>query len=131
MGYQAMSIFDHFGYTVGDFAISAAFYDAALSPLGISRAAEFDYPGGHIIGYGTQRPEFWVNTGPAMQQHLHVAFAAETRAAVDAFYQAAMAAGGRDNGGPGIREQYHPNYYAAFVFDPDGHNIEAVCHAPE
>jgi catechol 2,3-dioxygenase-like lactoylglutathione lyase family enzyme len=126
-----MSIFDHMGYAVGDFAKSAAFYDAALGPLGIKRAAEFEYPGGQIIGYGAGRPEFWVNSGEALTDHVHIAFAAPTRAAVDAFHKAALAAGGSDNGGPGIREQYSPNYYAAFVIDPDGHNIEAVCHAPE
>ena len=126
-----MSIFDHTGFAVGDFDTSAAFYDAALAPLGIKRAVEFEYPGGKVIGYGVERPEFWLNTGGALRDRIHLAFAASTRAQVDAFYKAAMAAGGRDNGGPGIREQYSPNYYAAFVLDPDGHNIEAVCHAAE
>ena len=125
-----MSIFDHLGFAVGDFDKSAAFYDAALTPLGIKRAAEFEYPGGKIIGYGAERAEFWVNSGEAMKDHVHIAFAARSRAAVDAFHKAALAAGGRDNGGPGIREQYSPNYYAAFVLDPDGHNIEAVYHGP-
>jgi catechol 2,3-dioxygenase-like lactoylglutathione lyase family enzyme len=126
-----MSIFDHIGYSVGDYDKSTAFYDAALAPLGIKRAMEFEYPGGKIVGYGTERPEFWINSGDALRDHLHVAFAAPSRAAVDAFYQAALAAGGRDNGAPGIRTEYSPNYYAAFVFDLDGHNIEVVCHAPE
>ena len=97
----------------------------------MSRLNEFEYPGGRVIGYGAEKPEFWINTGSALRDHVHLAFAARNRAQVDAFYQAATAAGGRDNGPPGIRADYHPNYYAAFVFDPDGHNIEAVCHAPE
>ena len=125
-----MTIFDHLGYSVGDFDKSAAFYDAALAPLGIKRVSEFEYPGGKVIGYGADRPEFWVNSGDALRDHVHVAFAAKTRAEVDAFYAAALAAGGRDNGAPGIRAEYHPDYYAAYVFDPDGHNIEAVCNAP-
>ena len=125
-----MTIFDHLGYSVGDLDKSAAFYDAALAPLGIKRVSEFEYPGGRIIGYGDDRPEFWINSGDALRDHVHLAFAAKTRAEVDAFYAAALAAGGRDNGAPGIRVEYHPDYYGAYVFDPDGHNIEAVCNAP-
>jgi catechol 2,3-dioxygenase-like lactoylglutathione lyase family enzyme len=125
-----MTIFDHLGYSVGDFDKSTAFYDAALAPLGIKRLSEFDYPGGKVIGYGADRREFWVNSGDALRDHVHVAFAAKTRADVDAFYTAALAAGGRDNGAPGLRPEYHPDYYGAYVFDPDGHNIEAVCNAP-
>jgi catechol 2,3-dioxygenase-like lactoylglutathione lyase family enzyme len=125
-----MSGFDHVGYSVGDFEKSAAFYDAALGAVGLSRKSAFDFPGGKVIGYGAERPIFWINSGDALRDHVHVAFSAANRAEVDAFYKAAMAAGGRDNGGPGIREEYHANYYAAFVFDPDGHNIEAVCHGP-
>ena len=125
-----MTIFDHLGYSVGDFDKSTAFYDAALAPLGIKRLSEFDYPGGKVIGYGADRPEFWVNSGDALRDHVHVAFAAKTRADVDAFYTGALAAGGRDNGAPGLRPEYHPDYYGAYVFDPDGHNIEAVCNAP-
>ena len=125
-----MTIFDHLGYSVGDFDKSTAFYDAALAPLGIKRVSEFDYPGGRIIGYGVDRPEFWVNSGEALRDHVHVAFTAKTRADVDAFYAAGLAAGGRDNGAPGLRPEYHPDYYGAYVFDPDGHNIEAVCNAP-
>ncbi|MEO5805280.1 VOC family protein [Devosia sp.] len=124
-------MFDHFGFAVGDFDKSAAFYDAALTPLGIKRAMQFEFPGGQVIGYGAERPEFWVNSGEALRDHVHIAFAAKTRAEVDAFHKAAMAAGGRDNGKPGIRTEYHPAYYGAFVLDPDGHNVEAVCHAPE
>ena len=125
-----MTIFDHLGYSVGDFDKSVAFYDAALAPLGIKRVSEFEYPGGKVIGYGADRPEFWINSGDALRDHVHVAFAAKTRADVDAFYAAALAAGGRDNGAPGLRPEYHPDYYGAYVFDPDGHNIEAVCNAP-
>ena len=125
-----MSIFDHMGYSVGDFDKSIAFYDAAFAPLGIKRVSEFEYPGGKVVGYGAERPEFWLNSGEALRDHVHIAFSANTRADVDAFFAAAMSAGGRDNGGPGIREEYHADYYAAFVLDPDGHNIEAVCHVP-
>jgi catechol 2,3-dioxygenase-like lactoylglutathione lyase family enzyme len=127
-----MSILDHVGYSVGDLDKSASFYDTALAPLGIKRASEFEYPGGKVIGYGAAgRPQFWINSGEALRDHVHLAFAAKDRAGVDAFYQAAMANGGRDNGGPGLRPEYHENYYGAFVLDPDGHNVEAVCHAPE
>lgn len=125
-----MSIFDHMGYSVGDFDKSIAFYDAAFAPLGVKRVSEFEYPGGKVVGYGAERPEFWLNSGEALRDHVHIAFSASTHADVDAFFAAAMAAGGRDNGGPGIREEYHADYYAAFVLDPDGHNIEAVCHVP-
>jgi catechol 2,3-dioxygenase-like lactoylglutathione lyase family enzyme len=126
-----MSGFDHMGYSVGDFEKSSKFYDAALGAVGITRISEFEYPGGKAIGYGAdQKPIFWINSGDPLRDHVHVAFAAGSRAEVDAFYKGAIAAGGRDNGGPGIREDYHPNYYAAFVFDPDGHNIEAVYHGP-
>ncbi len=126
-----MSIFDHIGYSVGDFDKSAAFYDAALAPLGVKRISQFEVPSGKFIGYGADNPVFWINAGPAFRDHIHLAFAAKTRADVDAFYRAALAAGGRDNGAPGLRTIYHPTYYGAFVLDPDGHNIEAVCHAPE
>ena len=126
-----MSIFDHTGIPAGDFGKSAAFYDAALWPLGIRRAVAFEFPAGQVIGYGVERAEFWLNSGEALRDHIHLAFAAKSRAQVDAFYAAAIAAGGRDNGGPGIRPHYHSSYYAAFVLDPDGHNIEAVCHLPD
>jgi len=125
-----MSILDHVGYAVGDFEKSSAFYDAALAPLGVKRISEMEFPGVKVIGYGAHAPEFWINTGQALGGHVHLAFAAPTRAAVDAFYYAALAAGGTDNGGPGLRLEYHENYYAAFVFDPDGHNVEAVCNVP-
>ncbi len=126
---------DHIGVHVSDLAKARAFYDAALKPLGVSALWEVtaedsgSYAG---VGYGEgQKPYFWVSEGVADTSGLHVAFAAATRAQVDAFYAAARAAGGRDNGGPGLRPHYHPAYYSAFVLDPDGHNVEAVCHAPE
>jgi catechol 2,3-dioxygenase-like lactoylglutathione lyase family enzyme len=83
------------------------------------------------VGFGeSAKPDFWIRQGE-VGAAVHVAFASEDRATVDAFHEAAMAAGGRDNGGPGLRPEYHPSYYGAFVFDPDGNNIEAVCHGPE
>ncbi len=124
---------DHITFGVADFARSAAFYDRALAPLGIRRL--FDVPMEHsggvpVTGYGDQRPWFWIAGEDAARGKLHVALSAETRAAVDAFYREALAAGGRDNGAPGLRPYYHPDYYGAFVLDPDGHNLEAVCRAP-
>jgi catechol 2,3-dioxygenase-like lactoylglutathione lyase family enzyme len=86
--------------------------------------------GSSYLGFGKERPQFWISTGVLHQPAIHLAFAAENRTLVDAFHAAAIAAGGRDNGAPGLRPQYHPDYYGAFVLDPDGHNIEAVCHAP-
>jgi catechol 2,3-dioxygenase-like lactoylglutathione lyase family enzyme len=126
---------DHIGLTVTDFAKSRAFFDAALAPLGIGMIMEVtpEQTGGSShLGYGSERrPYFWIgDAGPATGQ-VHVALTAADHASVDAFYAAAMAAGGRDNGPPGIRAHYHPDYYGAFVLDPDGHNIEAVCHAPQ
>lgn len=126
---------DHVGAVVSDIARSRTFYDAALAPLGIAVMMEVtaEQTGGHAhLGYGAQgKPFFWIGTGGAPTGQLHVAFTAPNRAVVDAFHSAAMAAGGRDNGPPGLRPHYHPNYYGAFVLDPDGLNVEAVCHAPE
>ena len=125
---------DHIGFPVSDFARSVAFYDAVLAPLGARRLMEVtaEMTGGAAhAGYGVQKPDFWIGMGDAVKGRLHVAFSAESRAAVDAFYAAAMAEGATDNGPPGLRPHYHPNYYGAFVLDPDGHNIEAVCHKPE
>ena len=120
--------FDHIGFGVTDFEKSKAFYTKALAPLGIGVVMEG--PGWAMLGR-PGKPEFWFGTYGKVPGPIHIAFAAANRAEVRAFYEAAIAAGGKDNGGPGIRAQYHPNYYGAFVFDPDGHNVEAVCHAPE
>ncbi|WP_420960681.1 VOC family protein [Brucella sp. IR073] len=121
---------DHIGFNISDMQKSRAFYDAVLGPLGIESVMEF----GHWVGYGRHgKPEFWIGAqkGAQLQGVLHIAFSAGTRAEVNRFYEAALAAGGQDNGAPGIRAHYHPDYYSAFVLDPDGHNIEAVCHLPE
>ena len=134
-----MSTLDHIGITVTDFAASLAFYEKALAPLGINVVMKVgkEMTGGQYEGAGLgkgQKPDFWIGAGggkKAAGSSTHVCFAAENRAAVDAFYQAAIAAGAKDNGAPGIRAHYHPNYYGAFVFDLDGHNIEACVHKPE
>jgi catechol 2,3-dioxygenase-like lactoylglutathione lyase family enzyme len=116
---------DHTGVTVTDVAKSKAFYRAALAPLGYSQLMEWEL----FAGFGVPpKPDFWIGQGVANEPHVHVAFRADTRGQVDAFHRAALAAGGRDNGPPGLRPHYHENYYGAFVLDPDGHNIEAVCH---
>ncbi len=116
---------DHVTIGVSDLARATAFYDAALRPLGIERL----YTGGDTFcGYGADRRAFfWIGRRDSVRSSAHVAFAAPDRATVDAFFAAAIAAGGRDNGAPGERPQYHPDYYGGFVLDPDGHNIEAVC----
>ena len=119
---------DHVSLGVANFAQSKAFYDRALAPLALKvlMGDEATY-----AGYGDDRPFFWIGQpdGPPSAR-AHVAFEAGDRASVDAFHAAALAAGGRDNGPPGLRPQYHADYYGAFVLDPDGHNVEAVCHAP-
>jgi catechol 2,3-dioxygenase-like lactoylglutathione lyase family enzyme len=126
---------DHIGFNVKDVKASKAFYDKALGALGITvimTVGPEETGGKTYLGYGKDNhPFFWFGDDPELGNKLHVAFAAASHAEVDAFYAAAIAAGGTDNGAPGIREQYHPNYYAAFVYDPDGHNIEAVSHRPE
>lgn len=125
---------DHAGTSVSDFAVSKAFYDKALAPLGASflYMVPKEYTGGENVGgYGRDRPTFWINEGGPQKPPLHFAFAAENRKQVDAFYAAALAAGGQDNGAPGLRPHYHEHYYGAFVLDPDGNNIEAVCHTPQ
>jgi catechol 2,3-dioxygenase-like lactoylglutathione lyase family enzyme len=119
---------DHVGLDVSSYEASRAFYERALAPLGIRLLME---PVPEVGGFGGDRPFFWVarrERGP--DSGVHVAFGAEDRATVDAFHAAALAAGGKDNGGPGVREIYHPSYYGAFVLDPDGNNVEAVCHSP-
>ncbi len=132
-----MSILDHLGINVSDHARARAFYDQALAPLGITPAMNY----GLATGYGRgPKPDFWISEGKTRTQTdeqvrvittVHVCFAARSRAEVDAFYEAALAAGGRDNGKPGVRSEYHDNYYGAFVLDPDGHNVEAVIHGPD
>ena len=126
---------DHIGLRVHDVARATEFYLKALAPLGIAIVMQVsaEQTGeGAAVGFGTGgKPFFWIGEGfhPAGDQHIHVAFTAKSRAEVDAFYHAAIAAGGKDNGPPGLRPHYHANYYGAFVLDPDGNNIEAVCHA--
>ena len=121
-------IFDHVGYNVADFARSKAFYLQALAPLGFGVAAEGE---GWAMFGRPGKPQLWIGAFGAPPSGIHVAFAAADRAQVRAFHAAALAAGGRDNSAPGLRPHYHANYYGAFVFDPDGNNVEAVCHAPE
>jgi catechol 2,3-dioxygenase-like lactoylglutathione lyase family enzyme len=125
---------DHIGFTVTDFARAKAFYTSALAPLGYRIVTEISLSeddGDGYVGFGDERPHFWIGTGKPLQARLHIAFSAKTRAQVRAFYEAALAAGGIDNGAPGLRPHYHENYYGAFVLDPDGHNVEAVNHLPE
>jgi catechol 2,3-dioxygenase-like lactoylglutathione lyase family enzyme len=124
---------DHIGFSVADYARSKAFYEKALAPLGYVlvmevQQTENDSP---AAGFGAGgKPDLWIGGEGGLNHHVHIAVVAKDRPAVDAFYRAAIAAGGKDNGAPGLRPHYHPNYYGAFVLDPDGHNIEAVCHAP-
>ena len=121
---------DHISIGVKDQARSVAFYQAALAPLGIRKLHE-----GFGVGFGRDFPRFWVGATPSpvpedAKSGLHICFTAASRAEVDAFHAAALAAGGRDNGKPGLRPEYHASYYGAFVIDPDGYRIEAVCHKP-
>ena|SRR5579872_5203704 len=124
---------DHIGFPVSDYARSKAFYQKALAPLGYALIMEVaqhenDSP---AAGFGADgKPDFWIGGEGGLNRRVHIALAAGNRAAVDAFYRAAIAAGGKDNGAPGLRRHYHATYYGAFVLDPDGHNVEAVCHAP-
>jgi len=123
---------DHLGIVVSDFALSKAFYAKVLSAIGYELVMELAASvTGHadLAGFGEPpKPDFWISSGTPNTPPVHVAFRVSQRALVDAFYAAAIAAGGRDNGAPGLRPHYHPDYYGAFVLDPDGHNIEAVCH---
>jgi catechol 2,3-dioxygenase-like lactoylglutathione lyase family enzyme len=118
---------DHVDIAVTDFSRAKSFYESALKPLGFGLIAE---KAGAFAGFGAAGKLFFsIDVGARPKGGTHIAFAARTRAEVDAFHRAAVAAGGRDNGSPGLRPQYHKDYYGAFVFDPDGNNIEAVCHA--
>jgi catechol 2,3-dioxygenase-like lactoylglutathione lyase family enzyme len=120
---------DHVGLDISDYETSKSFYETALAPLGMKLMME---PGPGVAGFGDDFPFFWIGQrGRGPQSGTHVAFRVDDRATVDAFHAAALEAGGKDNGGPGLREIYHPHYYGAFVLDPDGNNVEAVCHTPQ
>jgi catechol 2,3-dioxygenase-like lactoylglutathione lyase family enzyme len=136
---------DHVGFSVSDYARAKAFYEKALAPLGYALVMEVGPPQSEqpAAGFGSGgKPDFWIgsdgNPLPTLPRKrgrvgrglVHIAILAKDRQTVDAFHRAALAAGGKDNGAPGVRPHYHANYYGAFVLDPDGHNIEAVCHAP-
>jgi catechol 2,3-dioxygenase-like lactoylglutathione lyase family enzyme len=120
-------MFDHVGVNVKDYTTSRAFYEQALAPLGYRVVMAFDE---HAAGFGTEddKPEFWIGQREPVGGSTHIAFQCADRKTVDAFHAAALAAGGTDNGPPGVREHYHPTYYGAFALDPDGNNVEAVCH---
>ncbi|MBS1962419.1 MAG: VOC family protein [Bdellovibrionales bacterium] len=125
-------MFDHAGFDVRDLKKSMAFYDAALAALGVKRLVFMEEYA--VAGYGREgeRPKFWVAEGAPTNgdDDVHLCFSAKTRAEVDAFHAAALRAGGRDNGAPGLRPIYHANYYGGFVLDPDGNGMEACCHSP-
>ena len=119
---------DHVGVNVADYESSKSFFRQILEPLGYG--VVMDFPEWEAAGFGTEgKPEFWISARDPRGTGTHVSFVAPDRATVDAFHQAGLGAGGSDNGAPGLREHYHPTYYAAFVLDPDGNNIEAVCHS--
>ena len=123
---------DHIGITVVDFGRMRSFYEKSLAPLGIKVLMEHNGEHGTFVGFGRERPQLWLGSGhKKTEPRLHIAVTARSRAEVRAFHEAALALGGKDNGGPGVREFYHPNYYGAFVLDPEGHNLEAVIHDPE
>ena len=125
---------DHVGVPVSDYARAKAFYEKALAPLGYTLIMEVQQDKNDVpaAGFGIDdKPDFWIGGEGGLDKPVHVAIVAKTRAMVDAFHRAGLAAGGKDNGAPGLRPHYHPNYYGAFVLDPDGHNIEAVCHSAE
>ena len=126
---------DHVGMPVSDYERSKVFYSKVLKPLGYDLVFEVsskETGGNRSAGFGAgKRPQFWIGTGKPIKGAVHFAFTAKNRESVRAFYAAAMKAGGSDNGAPGLRPHYHENYFGAFVHDPDGHNIEAVCHLAE
>jgi catechol 2,3-dioxygenase-like lactoylglutathione lyase family enzyme len=125
------TIIDHVGIKVSDIARSFAFYREALGTLGIEVLADFTVGGERHVGFGTDKPDFWISSGRPLRGETHVAFTASSRSEVQAFHSVALSMGGRDNGSPGVRAHYHPDYYGAYVLDPDGNNVEAVCHRPE
>ncbi len=130
---------DHTGVVVSDIALSKTFYQQALASIGYQLLMEIpasvtgssDVAGFGALCNGIAKPDFWISSGEPNRPAIHVAFAAENRAQVNAFFAAAIVNGGQSNGEPGLRPHYHPHYYSAFVHDPDGHNIELVCHSPE
>jgi catechol 2,3-dioxygenase-like lactoylglutathione lyase family enzyme len=125
---------DHMGLNVADFAAMLAFYEKALEPLGITAMMRFgkEVTGSfEVAGLGREKPFLWITGVGKTEPRMHIAIRADSHAEVDAFYQAAIAAGGKDNGAPGLRPHYHANYYGAFVIDPEGHNLEAVCHTEQ
>lgn len=125
---------DHMGIRTAQYPTARPFYDAVFAALGGGMCHQVPMQftdGKHVLGFGRDAPSFWLNEGQTASEAQHVAFTARNRAEVDGFYTTAIAAGGRDNGKPGLRPQYHADYYGAFVLDPDGNNIEAVCHRPE
>ena len=129
-----MTVIDHIEIGVSDVAASRRFYEAALAPLGLSLVVSVDPArtarGTARHGFGRDGyPSIWIHGEEGAGRPVHIAFAAGTRAGVDAFHAAALTAGGAEDGEPGVRERYHPHYYAAFVLDPDGNNIEAVCQS--
>ena len=123
-------MFDHVKFGVSDYAASKAFFLRALEPLGVTVVTEWP-PNGVELSQPEGQVSLCLFQTEEKPAHLHLAFKAESRQQVDAFHRAALEAGGKDNGAPGLRPNYHANYYAAFVFGPDGHNIEVVCHEPE
>jgi catechol 2,3-dioxygenase-like lactoylglutathione lyase family enzyme len=123
-------VFDHVGVNVSDYGVSKPFYEGTLAPLGYAVQMEFAEWKTAGFGAGGVPGHFWISEREPLTTGTHIAFQARDRATVDAFHAAGLAAGGTDNGGPGVREHYHPTYYSAFVLDPDGNNVEAVCHTP-
>ena len=121
-------LIDHIGISVADYDCSKHFYEHCLAPLGMELIVQIEGWAG--FGQG-DKADFWFGPDANLNTPMHIAFHASDRAAVDRFHAAGLAAGGRDNGAPGLRQIYHPDYYAAFLIDPDGHNIEAVCHRAE
>lgn len=128
---RPLTAIHHIDFGVSDFARSREFYTRALAPLGLAPFMDRSRGGCELIGFGVPPdPVFWIRSTQVLDGRLHVAFLARSRAAVDGFHAAALAAGGHDQGAPGLRDRFGPNYYAAYVLDPDGHNIEAVCRGP-
>jgi catechol 2,3-dioxygenase-like lactoylglutathione lyase family enzyme len=130
-----MAMLDHIGFAVSDYERSKRFYSTALGPLSITLLMEVtpeQTGAGSHAGFGVDgKLFFWFGDNWQAATGVHVAFAAKSRTVVDEFYRQALKAGGRDNGAPGLRPHYHEHYYGAFVLDPDGNNVEAVCHQPE